>query len=124
MKGKIVIISLLALFSTIILSKATFWWIFVPLGILFGYWSKSKPIQAFSIGFFSIFAAWLLEAYWINEMNESILSHKIGQVMVGINPLGLLLMTGALGGIGGGVSFGLGASVRSFFISNYTTNES
>ncbi len=111
-KGRIILISLIALFATIVISKLISWWIIVPLGIVLGYWSGVKPIQAFSIGFFSIFAAWFLEAYWINEMNQSILSQKIGQVMVGINPLGLLLMTGALGGLGGGLSFGLGASVR------------
>lgn len=115
MKGKIILISLLSLLTTIVFSKVISWWIIIPLGLVFGYWSDLKPIQAFSIGFFSIFAAWFLEAYWINEMNQSILSQKIGQVMVGINPLGLLLMTGALGGLGGGLSFGFGASVRATF---------
>jgi len=110
-KTKIITISLMALVATIFLSKLIAWWIIIPLGIILGYWSGLKPVQAFSVGFFSIFAAWFLEAYWINEMNTSILANKIGQVMVGINPLGLLLMTGALGGIGGGLSFGFGASL-------------
>ena len=111
-KKSLFVWTLVIIGGTYLLGQGLPWWSFAPFCLLIGFVARLNPINAFTIGFFCVFAAWLLQAYLINEQNEGILAEKMGQVMVGINPFGLLVMTGAIGGIGGGLSLALGASLR------------
>ncbi|TVR81759.1 MAG: hypothetical protein EA409_06345 [Saprospirales bacterium] len=111
-KVRLAVISLLTIMITIVVGWYSPWWSFVPVCLLLGYCSKLVPIKAFSTGFFCIFAAWLLQAYYIDLQNESILTARIGRIFEGVNLLGLLLITGTFGGLGGGLAFAAGSSTR------------
>nr|MBS0036964.1 hypothetical protein [Saprospiraceae bacterium] len=111
-KISIVILSLVTILGTLLLGQLFPWWSFLFLCLPLGYFSKLKPLNAFSVGFFCLFAAWFLHAYWLDDQNAGILSARMGQVMVGVNSFGLMVMTGAIGGIGAGIAFALGSSIK------------
>jgi hypothetical protein len=110
-KLKLTAISLLTIFLTLLLGAYFPWWSFVPLCLAMGYFSGQVPIKAFTIGFFCVFAAWILQAYYVDMLNEGILTARIGKVFDGVSLWGLLLISGSLGGLGGGLAFATGSSV-------------
>ncbi|GEM_PF-2437670 len=111
-KLKLVVISLATIFLTMVLGAWFPWWSFVPLCIAMGYISGLVPVKAFSTGFFCVFAAWILQAYYIDMLNEGILSGRLGNIFDGVSLMGLLFISGSLGGLGGGLAFATGSSVR------------
>ena len=65
---------------------------------------KLRPGTAFLYAFVGLFLLWSGFAWWQDQANNSILSEQVGNLLGGVSPLSLILITGLIGGIGGGLS--------------------
>ncbi|THU32438.1 hypothetical protein FAM09_26970 [Niastella caeni] len=79
-----------------------------------------KPGMAYLAGFVSILLLWALLAWWIDTQNDSILSTRMATLF----PLGgssalLILITGLVGGIIGGLSALSGNFLRKYLQPNW-----
>ena len=69
--------------------------------------------SGFLSGFLGIFILWAIVAAWIDTSNDSILSHKIAQLLpLGGSSILLILVTALVGGLVGGFAAMAGSSVR------------
>lgn len=88
------------------------WWtLFIP-AIVLGAALFDRSMIAFFIGFLSLFFAWFLQVLYIDIANESVLSTRISDMMGLGNGFVVLLITGLIGGLIGGVGTLLGAQIR------------
>jgi hypothetical protein len=76
-----------------------------------------KPVMAWLTGFVSIFICWGLLAFWIDSLNDSILSTRMASP--GLFPLGgssslLILITAVVGAIIGGMAALSGSLLRKY----------
>lgn len=90
------------------------WWSFVLPVALIAAWRKHTPGQAFLTGFAGVCILWVVVAALKDIANEHILATKVA----GILPLGgsyvlLILVTGVVGGLLGGLSSLTGSYLRS-----------
>ncbi|MFM7840042.1 MAG: hypothetical protein ACKO6K_10770, partial [Chitinophagaceae bacterium] len=70
-----------------------------------------KPFVAFLAGFVALFLLWGALAFWIDQQNQSILSHKVAQLFpLQGSSLILILITALVGAL----VAGLGALTASF----------
>lgn len=106
---------LLAVFLTLVVALA--------LGLYLPWWSialaafgvavlvPQKPLGAFLSGFVALFLLWGALAFWIDQQNQSILSHKVSQLFpLQGSSLLLILITALVGAL----VAGLGALTASF----------
>ena len=90
------------------------WWIAVS-GFLVITLIPLKPSAAFLSGFIALFILWISLSGWISYSNQHILAHRVSLLVLKIDsPLLLILTTGLIGGIVGG----LGALTASFLRNN------
>ena len=86
------------------------------LGILYGLLAFILRIpagNAFVLGLVSGFLVWAVSAFWMDGQHPSSLPGRMAHVFpLGGSVLGLLLMTGALGGLTGGLWAWAGAKLR------------
>ena len=75
--------------------------------------------RSFLAGFIGIFMLWGSLAWWIDTDNNSILSHKIAQVLpLGGSGFALILLTAFIGALVGGFAALSGSYVRKLFRAN------
>jgi hypothetical protein len=91
------------------------WWSMALVAFLVALFMDQKPGIAYVSGFVSIFLLWTLLAWWIDAQNNSILSHRIATLL----PLGgssslLILITGLVGAIIGGLAALSGSFLRKY----------
>ena len=88
------------------------WWSIAMVSFLVALLIAQSPGSGFLSGFTGIFILWGLLSLWIDLKNESILSHKIAQVIpLGGSSVLLILITALLGAIVGGFAAMAGSSL-------------
>lgn len=82
------------------------WWSMVIIALIIGYSLEQKSYLAFLTGFFAVFVLWAGYAYLLSSANENLLADKVAELMkalTGGKTSILILLTGLLGGIAGGL---------------------
>jgi hypothetical protein len=88
------------------------WWSIAIVSFLIALLIVQPIGRGFLSGFAGIFILWGLLSLWIDLQNESILSHKIAQVIpLGGSSVLLILITALLGAIVGGFGAMAGSSL-------------
>jgi DNA-binding transcriptional regulator of glucitol operon len=83
------------------------WYIIVPIGFAVGYFSGLSRLSAFGVGFLSVFLLWVGYALYMDNANNHILSTKVAQILAALtggSRVGLLLLTGIIGGLVSGLA--------------------
>jgi hypothetical protein len=88
------------------------WWSIAIVSFLVALLIVQPLGRGFLSGFSGIFILWGLLSFWIDLQNESILSHKIAQVIpLGGSSVLLIFITAFLGAIVGGFAAMAGSSM-------------
>jgi hypothetical protein len=83
------------------------WYIMVPVGVAIGYFGGLSRWGAFGAGFLSMFLLWVGYALYLDNANNHILSTKVAQILAALTGgtgIGLLLLTGVVGGLVSGLA--------------------
>lgn len=94
------------------------WWIIVVVAFAAGFIFKQKGFIAFAAGFVGVFLLWVGYAFYLDAGNNYILSTKIATLLAaltGDSRIGLLLLTGFVGGLVSGLSALSGSLLKSAF---------
>jgi hypothetical protein len=90
------------------------WWTIAIAAFVVALLVHQKAWRAFFAGFLGLYLCWLLMASWFNMKNDGILASKIASIFpLGGNAILLLLVTGFVGGLVGGLSALSGSYLRS-----------
>ena len=89
------------------------WWSIAIIAFLVALLIPQNIGAAFISGLSGIFILWAVVALWIDIKNNSILSHKISELMkVGGSSVLLIFITALIGGLVGGFAAMAGSSLR------------
>ena len=91
------------------------WWVSMVVSFLICFLMPSNGLIAFIGGFLGVGLVWLGYSWSLDVQNESVFSTKIAEVMKMGEPLMLILISGAIGGIAGGFAAMTGSSFRKLF---------
>jgi hypothetical protein len=81
------------------------WWSIAVVAFVVAMVLPQRPGKAFLCGFLSLFILWAGASYWISLHNGHLLAHKMSQVILKTdNPYLLILATGLIGAVVGGLS--------------------
>ena len=105
---------LTALLSFIAGIYISYWWCFAVVAFLVAALIHQKGFKAFSAGFLALFILWFALAFWMDLVNEGVLSVKIASLL----PLGgskwlLMIITAFVGGLVAGFAALSGSYLRS-----------
>jgi len=105
---------------TIILSFAAGlylpWQSMALVSFLMAVFMHQKPGMAYLTGFVSMFLLWTLLAWWIDAQNDHILSARMATLFpLGGSSLLLILVTGLVAGIIGGLAALTGSYLRKYY---------
>lgn len=90
------------------------WWGFVPIIFLLSAIINQKNLISFLAGFLSIFSLWIILTLIIDTANDHILSERTAMILPFNGSTWLLiLVTGSIGGILGGMAAMSGSLLRS-----------
>ena len=91
------------------------WWSIALVAFLVALFIDQKPGRTYLTGFAGIFLCWFLLAWWMDTQNDHILSVRIARLLPlhGSSFL-LILITGLVGGIIGGLAALCGHFTRSY----------
>ena len=78
--------------------------------------SPSSGLNAFIAGFLGVGLTWMGYAWNLDVQNQSAFSVKIAEIMQVGDPLILVLVSGAVGGIAGGFAAISGTTFRQLFV--------
>lgn len=111
---------ILAVISTGLLAYASGlvfpWWSVALAGFISGVWLLQKPGMSFLSSFISVFLLWSGFAFFRSQQNDDILATRFAQLILKSgNPLLLILLTGAIGGLISGLGALSGSLARSIF---------
>jgi len=95
-----------------LLQFVTPWWGIVLAVMIVTFILNRNYWTSFLIGFLAVFLLWGGFALFRDMANESLLSSQIGDLLQGIPSLGLIALSGIIGGLVGGLSGMLGYSAR------------
>jgi hypothetical protein len=86
------------------------WWSVAFAAFIVSALIRQKPFMSFLSGFLGVFLLWEILAWWIDTMNESILSQKVAQILpLGGSSVLLIFLSSLIGALVGGFA-GLAAS--------------
>ena len=102
---------LIIIFGSWLLGLFLPWWALIIPCLLAGFLFPDKAYKAFTAGLGGVGSLWLLLAFWADGQNDGIMSAQIAEVMQ-LSELWLYLITGAIGGVTGGL-----ACLSGFFLS-------
>lgn len=89
------------------------WWTIAIAAFIVTALIRQSPGISLLTGFLAVFLLWSITAFIISYNNEDILAHKISQLIIQMdNPLLLVLATGLIGGVVGGLAALAGSFVR------------
>jgi len=89
------------------------WWSIAIAAFIVALLVNQKAGMAFVSAFFAMLLLWSGLAWWINVNNENILSLKIAELLgIGNNTFLLVLITGIIGGLVGGLAAMSGSFLR------------
>ena len=105
---------LTALLSFIAGIYISYWWFFAVVAFLVAALIHQKGFKAFFAGFLALFILWFVLAFWMDLVNEGVLSVKIATLL----PLGgskwlLMIITAFIGGLIAGFAALSGSYLRS-----------
>ena len=105
---------LTALLSFIAGIYISYWWFFAVVAFLVALLIHQKGFKAFFAGFLALFILWFVLAFWMDLVNEGVLSVKIATLL----PLGgskwlLMIVTAFVGGLVAGFAALSGSYLRS-----------
>jgi hypothetical protein len=90
------------------------WWSIALVCFFVAVFIPQPHWLAFCTGFLSLFILWTGLSYWISDQNNHILAHRVSLLILKKdNPVALILLTGFIGGIVGGLSALTGRLMRS-----------
>jgi len=99
MKNFLLSVLVIALFSAV-LQPFLPWYIIAVVAFIAGYVFKQPALAAFGSGFLAIFLLWLGYAAVLSHANNDLLAHKVATLLpLHGSVIGLLLLTGILGGL-------------------------
>ena len=89
------------------------WWGIAVASFISAIVVYQKAGFAFLSAFFGLFLLWSTLAFWIDTKNESILSMRVAELLgIGNNSFLLILITGMIGGLVGGIAALPGSFLR------------
>jgi hypothetical protein len=88
------------------------WWVAAVAGFIVGVAFSNTSFNAFVVGFIGVFLVWSAYAFWLDVQNASVLSSKIAVLFSVKQPILLVLITGLMGGITGGLGSWAGNELR------------
>lgn len=89
------------------------WWSIAIIAFVIAWLLPQRSGLAFLSGWLGIFLLWTILCLWIDSRNDSILSHKISELLkLGGSSLLLIIVTAVIGGIVGGFAAMAGSSLR------------
>lgn len=89
------------------------WWIIAIAAFLAALLIHQKAGKAFLSGFAGVFLLWVVLALWIDLNNAGNLSSRIAQLLgIGSSSFLLILITGVVGGLTGGLAAMSGSYLR------------
>lgn len=110
---KLLLTTILIALLAFILGLFLPWWSIAIVAFLVPLLLQPSIGTGFLSGFLGIFLLWAVVAFWIDQKNNSILSHKIAQLFpLGGSAILLILVTAFVGGLVGGFAAMAGSSVR------------
>ncbi len=80
------------------------WWGIAGIALLTGIALGEKGRPSFWYGFIAVFLLWGGMAFYLSNGNDGILAEKIGALLGGIPGIAVILITGFLGGLVGGLA--------------------
>jgi len=102
--------------SALILQLFLPWWSIAIAGFISGVFFIQKPGKAFLNGFFGIFALWSAVSLYIYIVNEGLLAERLADLFSLPHGLLVVLLTGLIGGICGGLSAITGNYFKALFL--------
>ncbi|MBK6930404.1 MAG: hypothetical protein IPH12_05860 [Saprospirales bacterium] len=91
------------------------WWALVPLSALAGWLFPQAAWRSVLAGFAGGLLLWTTNALWLDIANAGLLSGKVGTLFMGLSRSQILLFTGLLGGLLGGLGALTGRWARDVF---------
>lgn len=108
-----IIISIVAIIVLgYIMQLVTPWWGIALAVMIVTYLLNKNYWTSFLVGFLAVFLLWGGFAFIKDVSNGSILSSQVGDLLQGLPSIALVLLTGVIGGLVGGLSGMLGQSAR------------
>ena len=105
---------LTALLSFIAGIYISYWWFFAVIAFLVAVLIHQKGYKAFFAGFLALFILWFVLAFWMDFVNEGVLSVKIASILgVGGSKWLLMIVTAFIGGLVAGFAALSGSYLRS-----------
>jgi hypothetical protein len=84
------------------------WWIIALVAFAMAWWKAETAGHAFASGFVAIFLLWIAMGLIQSVPNENLLANRVGEMfrlpLGSLNWIVLLLVTGIIGGLVGGIS--------------------
>lgn len=112
---------LIALFSLLI-SMLFPWWSAILSSAIIAFILKGNNFNAFLSGFLGVGLVWMVTAWKIDIETNSILSLKIVTLFPFEDKNMLVVLTGVIGGVAGGLGAFLGNSFRLLFVKKKKTS--
>ncbi|MBC7743549.1 MAG: hypothetical protein H7096_00435 [Flavobacterium sp.] len=95
------------------------WWIISPVAFGLAFWKAKTGRYGFSAGFTAIFLLWSIMGLVRSIPNENRLANRVGEMLMlppnSFNWIIVLLITGIIGGLVGGISALAGFYIRESF---------
>ena len=89
------------------------WWVIAIAGFAVAFAIPQKAGLSFFSGFLALFFLWAGLSFWMSAANNHLLAHKISMLFIKIdNPLLLIVVTGIIGGLVGGLGSLTGRLLR------------
>jgi hypothetical protein len=105
---------LTALLSFIAGIYISYWWFFGVVAFLVAVLIHQKGFKAFFAGFLGLFILWFVLAFWMDFVNEGVLSVKIAELLsLGGSKWMLMIVTAFIGGLIAGFAALSGSYLRS-----------
>lgn len=103
---------LLILVLGFIFSQFLPWWIIVPIAALVGFGAAEKGGKSFAFGFLGVSLLWGGVAAYIYFTGGEIIANRMGSLLGDLNGGIMVVVTGLLGGVLGGLGSASGAYLR------------
>jgi len=102
------------LILAVILSLFLPWWSVMLASLLSSLFFTLKKVAVFLVPFLAILLFWSVYSFILSSPNDYILASKIATLLqIGGNPYLLIILTGSIGGLAGGIAGTLGKQIVS-----------
>jgi hypothetical protein len=88
------------------------WWSIAVVAFLVGVWQSESALKSFTYGTAAVTLLWLIYAGYQNQQNGGLISEAVGKMLGGVSGTNLLIGTGLIGGIVGGIAAMTGTFFR------------